>query len=220
MPVLRNDMSLKEILSVFWYIYRSAAIICFTGLISIALLLFLYKVGEYVELPNGMRLTQSLFRDIGKNGFVLEDENGSFVLSAKSGEIASQGDYVFGMASRVSSGDKTGDSFVYKRGWPEPLIFSDYSESRKALDKYNLRGSIDIPPNIFERESYKKCTEYNRKDECTFNAYDEYWQSMESGKEKPYKCKKNSKETCHSYGIYKTYLSLKKIRKLRNWLRD
>lgn len=211
-----KSSNLNKIVRFGWRSYKILALFFFTGFI---ILLFLAPILEhlsYVELPNGLKLTQSFFRDIGKNGFVLKKADGSFVLAVKSGELAWQGDYVFGMAEHVTSGEKEGDRFVYKQGWDEPIIYTYNFEPEDYLEKYNLRGSIDYSPELFQNKEHEDCLRFNGMSECKFRILNQYWWDVEDGKRRPYQCRKNDPtETCHSYNIYKTYLSLIKIPRYR-----
>lgn len=209
---------LRKSLQLGWRCYRAVSVLCFTGaIIFIGILHFnILRLFTYVELPNGLLLTQSLVHDIGRNGFVLNNADGRFILSARNAEIAWQNDYAFGIAGQVSTHTAKGDSFIYKRGWQEPIIYSAESDRRDYYMEYGLRQSLDYSPDMLRNEKYQACLKFSGSNECMLSALERYKRDVENGKAEPYVCnQKDRHETCHSYSRYETYLSLVKMKEYR-----
>lgn len=218
----RKGQCFVRIIKWLFYLYITIAALVGTGYLALCGGVAYMRYARIVELPNGMRLTQSFLHGVDRNGFVLRNQDNTFVLAAKDAEIAWQADYVFGMASKVTSDNQEGDAFIYKRGWEKPIIYnSDVdAQHRDELAKYGLRGFIDYDPKtLFQGSEYEECLERNGMRECRFRVLEQYRQDVEDGKKQPYQCKnKKLPEKCYSYSTYKTYLSLVSREKHhRNW---
>jgi hypothetical protein len=202
----------KRMLRWAWGVYKILCVAFCTLLILLVLLVYGTKFIEYVEIPNGLRLSQSLWHDAGgSNGFVLRDANGKHILTAKNAEIAWQDDYVFGMASRVTTDHGSGTHFIYQAGWNRPLLFTGLMEGHGAMKRFGLSGSLVYPPHL--------SPDPDRPDfSSKFDALERYREDVEDGTVKPYKCAKNQKDPCGFYSLYKTYLSLlENPRYYRSW---
>lgn len=209
--------SCKDAFRFGWCCYKTISVIVFSLFIVIYLPLVIDRNFSYVQLPNGIKLSQSLIYGTGGDDFIMHDKNGNFVLHATGGHIAWQDGYVFGIGI-ITAGDSQGDEFIYKNDWEKPIIYH-YDSKIDYLRKYNLRGSIDYSPELFESAAYQNCLQYEGNSDCKFRALNQYWWDVEDGKREPYKCiRKSPEERCHAYGLYKTYLSLIKMpRYKRRW---
>lgn len=198
-----------------WKGYICLCVIFSTIIGTILLIGTTSYLSRHIKFPNGVTITSFFYHP---NGFKLLNENGRTILKVHSGEVISQGEYVFGMASDIEDGKVITKDFIYKVGWQKPIMFSDNGEASFSdmSRKLGLRWSLDYPADLFEREYYQQCIENDGKSECKYKTLDKFWADIESGKEPLYICdQKKSRKPCGSYSLFKTYLSLLKIPRYR-----